>query len=97
MKSKQTTWILALLLGGFGAHRFYLGQTGRGLLALCFCWTFIPSIIAFIDFIIFVAMTDGEFNRKYNGMTGTDDDVKQFLHTKKGQKFIKDFKEFSDK
>ncbi len=41
--------LLALFLGGFGIHRFYLGQTGAGVLYLIFCWTGIPSIVAFIE------------------------------------------------
>lgn len=31
MKDKTTAGILALLLGGIGAHKFYLGRTGLGL------------------------------------------------------------------
>jgi TM2 domain-containing membrane protein YozV/ribosomal protein L40E len=41
--------LLALFLGGFGAHRFYLRQTGRGVLYLLFCWTGIPSLIGLIE------------------------------------------------
>ncbi|MDB5039961.1 MAG: hypothetical protein JWN27_687 [Candidatus Eremiobacteraeota bacterium] len=33
-KSVTIAVVLALLAGGLGAHRFYLGQTGRGLLML---------------------------------------------------------------
>ena len=32
MKSKKTAIILAIFLGAVGAHRFYLGQTGKGVL-----------------------------------------------------------------
>jgi TM2 domain-containing membrane protein YozV len=41
--------LLALLLGGFGAHHFYLGRTGWGIFYLCLFWTPIPWIIAFIE------------------------------------------------
>ncbi|EOW7235823.1 TM2 domain-containing protein, partial [Cronobacter sakazakii] len=51
--------------GGFGAHKFYLGKIGQGLLYLIFCWTFIPSIIAFVEFIIYLCDTDENFARKY--------------------------------
>ena len=41
--------LLSLFLGGFGAHRFYLGETTAGLLYLLFCWTTIPSFIGWIE------------------------------------------------
>ena len=66
MKSKTTATVLCLFLGGFGIHRFYLGQTGLGILYLIFCWTFIPAFIAFIEFIGFLLMSEETFNQKYN-------------------------------
>ena len=66
MKNKTTAAILAIFLGGLGVHRFYLGQVGLGFLYLLFCWTFIPLIVSFVDFIIFLTMTDQAFNVKYN-------------------------------
>jgi TM2 domain-containing membrane protein YozV len=66
MKNKTTTAILAFFLGGLGIHRFYLGQGGKGILYLLFCWTFIPAIIAIIDFIVFLTMDENSFNKKYN-------------------------------
>lgn len=66
MKSKTTAAILAFFLGGLGIHRFYLGQTGMGILFLLFCWTGIPAIIALIDFIRYLCMSDQEFHAKYS-------------------------------
>ncbi len=66
MKSKTTATILCFFLGGFGIHRFYLGQSGIGLLYLLFCWTFIPAFLALIDFIRLLLMSDEQFNQKYN-------------------------------
>ena len=64
-KSRIAAALFAFFLGGFGAHKFYLGQTGLGIVYLIFCWTFIPAIIAFIEFILFLTMTDETFNQKY--------------------------------
>ena len=66
MKNKITAAILAFFLGGIGIHRFYLDEAGKGILYLIFCWTFIPAIIAFFDFIIFLTMSEENFNSKYN-------------------------------
>lgn len=66
MKSKSTAAILALLLGGLGVHKFYLGKTGWGIVYLIFCWTFIPAIIALIECIILATMSEDKFNAKYN-------------------------------
>lgn len=41
--------LLALFLGGFGAHRFYLNQVGLGVVYVVFCWTLIPAMIAFVE------------------------------------------------
>ena len=41
--------LLALFLGTFGAHHFYLRRTGLGILYLCFFWTGIPAIMGFIE------------------------------------------------
>lgn len=50
-KSRMTAALLAFFLGGLGAHKFYLGKVGQGFLYLIFCWTFIPAIVAFIEFL----------------------------------------------
>lgn len=68
MKKKSTAVLLCFFLGGFGIHRFYLGQTGLGVAYLLFSWTLIPLFIALIDFIGFLCMSDEKFNRKYNAV-----------------------------
>jgi TM2 domain-containing membrane protein YozV len=41
--------LLALFLGTFGAHHFYLRRTGLGILYLCFFWSGIPAILGLIE------------------------------------------------
>ena len=48
-KSTGVALLLALFLGGIGAHNFYLGNTTSGVIFLLFCWTFIPMIISLIQ------------------------------------------------
>lgn len=64
-KSRVVAIILALFLGGLGAHKFYLGRVAAGVLYLIFFWTFIPAIIAFIEMIIYITMSDEAFAAKY--------------------------------
>ena len=52
--NKAIYCLLALLLGWLGVHKFYAGRIGSGILYLIFCWTAIPGIIAFIEFILAV-------------------------------------------
>lgn len=49
---KLTYILLALFLGGIGAHKFYSGKTLMGVIYLVFCWTYIPAIIALIEMIV---------------------------------------------
>lgn len=78
MKTKGTTLIMCFFGGGIGLHRFYLGDTGLGLLYLLTCWTFIPALVAFLELFYFLFMSDNEFNRKYNqGMLAYQPPVQQ--------------------
>jgi TM2 domain-containing membrane protein YozV len=47
-KSTTTGTLLAIFLGGFGAHRFYL-HDNLGLFYLLFFWTFIPSVFGLVE------------------------------------------------
>jgi len=60
-KDPTVALLLALFLGGIGAHKFYLGKTGAGILYLLFCWTFVPALIA-----LFEAFTISKTVAQYN-------------------------------
>ena len=64
-KSKVAAGVLGILLGDFGAHKFYLGQIGIGILYLLFFWTLIPGIVGLVEGIIYLALSDYEFERRY--------------------------------
>lgn len=64
-KSRMSAALFALFLGGLGGHKFYLGKPGQGILYLLFCWTFIPVILATIEFFVYLCMSDEDFARKY--------------------------------
>lgn len=65
-RSKTVAAVLAILLGGIGIHKFYLGQAGWGMLYFIFSWTFIPAILGFFEGIIYLSMSDKAFEKKYS-------------------------------
>lgn len=48
-KNPTTAVLLALLVGGLGAHHFYMGNILIGVLYLLFVWTFIPLVLSLIE------------------------------------------------
>jgi TM2 domain-containing membrane protein YozV len=73
-KSKIAAGLLAILLGGLGIHKFYLGYTGAGvIMLLVFIFGFIllalPTIvigvIALVEGIIYLTKSDEEFYQTY--------------------------------
>lgn len=66
MKDKNLAGILALFLGTFGVHRFYLGQKGLGIAYLVFFMTGIPSLLGIIDALVFFSMDQDSFDLRYN-------------------------------
>ncbi len=53
--------LLALFLGTFGIHHFYLRRTGLGILYCCLFWSGIPTILGFIE-CFFMPSRVREFN-----------------------------------
>ena len=89
-KSRMITAMLAIFLGSFGLHRFYLGQAllglaytitwflfmvafvgflvnGAGLAALLsLLATGLPTVVSFIEGVVFLCTSDADFARRYN-------------------------------
>jgi len=49
MKNPTTGIVLALFLGGLGAHRFYMGQVGLGILYAVFVWSLVPAVLGLVE------------------------------------------------
>jgi TM2 domain-containing membrane protein YozV len=73
--SKVVAALFAFFMGWLGIHKFYLGQVGMGVLYLLislfsFVLFFFPiiiiGIISFIEGIIYLSMSEENFDKKYN-------------------------------
>jgi TM2 domain-containing membrane protein YozV len=77
-KDKTAAGLLAIFLGFWGIHKFYLGFTGAGLVYLLINtigWVvtifllglpnFVLGIIAFIEGVIYLTKSDEEFHQRY--------------------------------
>ena len=65
-KSKVTAGLLAILLGGIGMHKIYLGNWIQGFVYFIFCWTYVPLVLGIIEGIRYLLLTDEEFARIYD-------------------------------
>lgn len=66
VKSKLCAGLLGIFLGTFGIHKFYMGKVGMGILYICFCWTYIPAIVGFIEGIMYLCSSDENFILKHH-------------------------------
>lgn len=70
-KSRGVAGLLALLMGAFGLHYFYLGKTGAGIIFLILCiiscgvLAAVTEIVAIIQAVLFFTSTQEEFESKW--------------------------------
>lgn len=66
VESKRTTAaILAILIGGFGVHKFYLGYSTAGVLQILLSCVGVGGIIGLVEGIIYLTKTDEDFIETY--------------------------------
>ncbi len=80
-KSRVTAGSLAVIFGIIGAHKFYMGKKGQGIVYLLLCWTLIPCILGVIEGVWYLTESDESFSRRLgsgkvvekrgNGVVGT--------------------------
>ena len=67
-KDKATAAILAILLGWLGAHKFYLGHIGLGIVfvvgSILFLW-WLTALIGIAEGVIYLTKSDEEFQQIY--------------------------------
>jgi TM2 domain-containing membrane protein YozV len=64
-KSKFVAGMLAIFLGSFGLHKFYLNRPGWGLVYLLFCWTAIPGLVGLVEGLVYLFSSDEAFAQQY--------------------------------
>ncbi len=73
-KSKIAAGVLAILIGSWGAHQFYLGNIGSAIIRLIVSLvgfamfgipTIIMAVISLVEGIIYLTMTDETFEHTY--------------------------------
>ncbi|MCU4570127.1 MULTISPECIES: TM2 domain-containing protein [Acinetobacter] len=69
-KSKVALILLTLVGGGLGAHKFYVGSWGWGIVYLLLCVLYIPLILSFIEFVRYCFLSEQEINEKVRKLKG---------------------------
>ncbi len=74
-KSRISAGLFALLAGGVGAHKFYLGSWGWGIIYILVviltsgAGLVLTELISFVEGIIYLCKDDNSFNAKYSKET----------------------------
>jgi high-affinity iron transporter len=59
--NRREAGIVAIIFGGLGIHKFYIGKYGQGILYAVFCWSLIPFFLGIADGIHYLTETDEQF------------------------------------
>jgi TM2 domain-containing membrane protein YozV len=62
---KVMVGVLAIILGGFGVHKFMLGYTQEGVIQLLLGLCGVGGIIGIVEGIMYLTKSDEEFVRTY--------------------------------
>lgn len=61
-KNKTTAGLLGIFLGGFGAHKFYIGKPLIGFIYFITGCTLIPSILGIVEGIMYLVWNEEKFD-----------------------------------
>lgn len=65
-RSRVMAGLLAIFFGFLGLHKFYLGKATWGLVYLFFSWSFVPMILGVVEGLMYLLMSNQEFEKKYS-------------------------------
>lgn len=66
-RSRIVAGVLAVVAGGIGLHKFYLGRPGWGIVYILLIWTGISVVLGLIEGIYLLTMREEAFLAKYAG------------------------------
>lgn len=58
--------LLAIIFGTFGVHKFYMNKTGKGILYLIFFFTGVPTMLGFIEGLLYLTDSEEVFQERLN-------------------------------
>ncbi|MGA1873615.1 MAG: TM2 domain-containing protein [Thermoplasmatota archaeon] len=64
-KSRVVYGILAILLGGLGIHKFYIGNVAHGIFYILLSCVGIGGILGLVSGIMALIKSDEEFHQRY--------------------------------
>lgn len=73
IKNQKIAIWFSFLLGGFGLHKFYLGQYLKGSVYLIFSWTLVPMVVSWFDGLRTLKMSPFNFEQRYRRKVTTHD------------------------
>jgi TM2 domain-containing membrane protein YozV len=68
--NKVALLLITFCFGGLGAHKFYQKKYLLGVLYLLFFWTYIPTLVAWVEFIIYACKSEAELQQRYPDVGG---------------------------
>ena len=72
MKKFWNFIVLALAGGAIGLQEFYMERWVLGVLAVLFCWTGIPALVAVIEAFVWLFKGEEKFDETHNAVTGSN-------------------------
>lgn len=74
-KSIRTAFLLTVLTGWFGGHKFYFGTWTTGLYYLVFCWTGIPLLLSLSHARQMRRMSEGAVRERFFGEVAANEEA----------------------
>ena len=100
MKNKNLAALMAFFLGPIGVHRFYLGDIGKGI-GMFILWRIlgwkIAMVVGIIDAVVFLSMSQEEFDEKYNEGKKTNQYNRKERHSRSARNTRRERPDFNRK